>query len=328
VPISLANGFSGPQSPGTYAVNPHYRLPYVQIWNLDIQRTLPLNIVLNVGYNGSKGTRLDIVDAPGRFGTAVPNVLYDYEDSVAFSNFNALTVRLRKRMQNGVALGATYTYSHSIDNATSIGGNGGSSAAIAQNWQDLLAEESNSSFDIRHKLNGDFVYELPFGPDGHYLNTGNFLSHAIAGLSVSGTFTFATGSPLTPHYEAAVADVARGSTGSLRPDRVPGVSLTAGGGTVDNWFNKAAFANPPSGDYGSASRFSIPGPGTIAVNMSFSRTQRFAEMKTLEVRATVDNVFNTVQYSGVDTTLGSATYGEVISTAAMRQFTFLARYRF
>ncbi len=79
---------------------------------------------------------------------------------------------------------------------------------------------------------------------------------------------------------------------------------------------------------GTASRYSIPGPGMVSVNMSFSKTQRFAEMKTFEVRATVNNVFNTVQYSGVDTTLGSATYGEVTSTAAMRQFTFMARYRF
>ncbi|HTD55827.1 MAG TPA: hypothetical protein VK670_10630, partial [Silvibacterium sp.] len=167
-----------------------------------------------------------------------------------------------------------------------------------------------------------------FGPDGHYLTTGNFWSHAVGGLSVSGNFDFASGRPLTPHYEAEVADVARGSAGSLRPDRVPGISLTADGGSVDNWFNKAAFTNPPASAYGSASRFSIPGPGTVSMNMSFSKTQRFAEMKTLEVRATVDNVFNTVQYSGVDTTLGSATYGEVTSTAAMRQFSFMARYRF
>jgi hypothetical protein len=51
-------------------------------------------------------------------------------------------------------------------------------------------------------------------------------------------------------------------------------------------------------------------------------------MRTFEVRATASNVFNTVQYSGVDTTLGSATYGEVISAASMRQFTFLARFRY
>jgi len=331
---TLVNGFTQTsQANGNYSVNKYYRLPYVQVWNLDIQRTLPLGIVLNVGYNGSKGTRLDVLDAPGLTPTQSPNVLYSYEDSVAFSNFNALAVRLRKRMQNGVALGATYTYSHSIDDASSIGATGGGTcitngSVCAQNWQDLLAEESNSSFDIRQQLKGDFVFELPFGVDGHYLSSGNFLSHAVGGLSVSGTFDFATGSPLTPHYEAAVADVARGSTGSLRPDRVPGVSLTAGGGTLDNWFNQDAFANPPDGDFGTASRYSITGPGTVSVNMSFSKTQRFSEMRTFEVRATASNIFNTVQYSGVDTTLGSASYGQITSAATMRQFTFLARFRY
>ncbi|MGC2163436.1 MAG: TonB-dependent receptor [Silvibacterium sp.] len=326
--VTLANGFPAPQTEGNYAVNKNYRLPYVQVWFLDVQHTLPLGIVLNVGYNGSKGTRLDIVDAPGRTATgSVSGVLYDYDNDVAFSNFNALAVRLRKRMQDGIAVGATYTYSHSIDNATSIGGNGGTSTGIAQNWQNLKAEESNSSFDVRHKVNGYFVYELPFGPDEHYLTGGNILSKSLNGLSISGSFDFATGNPLSPNYEAAILDVARGSTGSLRPDRVSGVSLTAGGGSLNNWFNKAAFATPAN-TYGTSSRYSIPGPGTISTDVSLSKTHRFGEMKTLEVRATIDNFFNTVQYSGVDTTLGSGTYGEVTSAAAMRQFTFLARYRF
>lgn len=330
-PVTLANGFPnppGPLTPGNYAVNKNYRLPYVQVWSIDIQRTLPLGIVLNVGYNGSKGTRLDIVNAPGRTATgSISGVLYDYEDSVAFSNFNALAVRLRKRMQRGIALGATYTYSHSIDNASSIGGNGGTGLVVAQNWQNLLAEESNSSFDIRHNLKGDFVYELPFGPDTHMLTNGSWLSHTLANISISGNFDFATGEPLTPSYEASVADVARGSAGSLRPDRVPGSSLTAGGGSIRNWFNKNAFAQP-AGTYGTAARFSIPGPGTISFNASLSKSVRFGDMRSLEVRATADNAFNTVQYAGVDTTLGSATYGQITSAAAMRSFTFLARYRF
>jgi len=326
--VTLANGFPAPQNEGNYAVNKNYRLPYVQVWFLDVQHTLPLGIVMNVGYNGSKGTRLDIVDAPGRTATgSVSGILYDYDNDVAFSNFNALAVRLRKRMQDGIAVGATYTYSHSIDNATSIGGNGGTSVGIAQNWQNLLAEESNSSFDVRHKVNGYFVYELPFGPDAHYLTSGNILSKSLNGLSISGSFDFATGNPLTPNYEAAILDVARGSTGSLRPDRVPGVSLTSGGGSLNNWFNKAAFTTP-AGTYGTASRLSIPGPGTVSTDVALSKTHRFGEMKTLEVRATIDNFFNTVQYSGVDSTLGSGTYGEVTSAAAMRQFTFTARYRF
>lgn len=323
--ITLANGFPAPQTAGNYAVNKNYRLPYVQVWNLDIQHTFPLGIVLNVGYNGSKGTRLDVVSAPGRTATeSLSGVFYDWEDSIAFSNYNALAVRLRKRMQRGIAIGATYTYSHSIDNASSVGGVGG---VVAQNWQDVLAEESNSSFDIRHNLKGDFVYELPFGPDTHMLTNGNWLSHTLANISMSGNFDFATGEPLTPHYQANIEDVARGSAGSLRPDRVPGSSLTAGGGSIRNWFNRAAFTQPAA-TYGTATRYSIPGPGEVSFNASVSKSVRFGDMRALEVRATADNVFNTVQYAGVDTTVGSATYGTVTSAANMRQFTFLARYRF
>ncbi len=326
-PFCLANGFPAPQTEGNYAVNKNYRLPYVQVWNLNVQRTVPWNIVMNFGYNGSKGTRLDIVDAPGRNATtSLSGVFYDYEDSIAFSNYNAFTFSARKRMSGGISLQATYTYSHSIDDATSIGGNGGTSAGIVQNWQDILAEESNSSFDIRHRVAGNFVCELPFGPDTHLLTTG-WMGHALANMNFSGTYSIATGTPLTPHYEATVEDVSRGTTNSLRPDRVPGVSLTAGGGTLNNWFNKDAFA-APAGVYGTASRFSIPGPGTITVDMSASKSLRFGDTKNFEMRASANNIFNTVQYSGVDSTLGSGTYGEVISTGAMRSFTFMGRYRF
>jgi trimeric autotransporter adhesin len=105
------------------------------------------------------------------------------------------------------------------------------------------------------------------------------------------------------------------------------VPLLRGGGSLDNWFNKAAFASPAD-VYGTAARYSIPGPGTVSVDMSLSKTVRLSDTRTFEIRATADNAFNTVQYSGVDTTVGSQTYGYVTSTAAMRQFTFLARLRY
>ena len=209
-----------------------------------------------------------------------------------------MTVRANKRLSGGISLTGTYTYSHGIDNASSIGGNGGSATVVAQNWQNLLAEEGNSSFDIRHKVSGTYLYELPFGPDAHYFTGGNWFSHAAANISVSGNYVFSTGAPLTPNYEADIADVSRGSTGSLRPDRVYGSSLTAGAGNSNRWFNTAAFVTP-AGTYGSASRNSIPGPGTIENNMSLSKTVHVTETRTLELRATADNAFNTVQYSGV-----------------------------
>lgn len=325
--LTLANGFPKPQTEGNYSVDKNFRLPYIQVWNLNIQHTVPWNVVLNLGYSGSKGTRLDVVDAPGRTATgSLSGVLYDYEQSTAFSNYNALTFSARKRLGNGIGLQARYTYSHSIDDASSIGGNGGTAVVPAQNWQNLLAEESNSSFDIRHQVVGNFLYELPFGPNTHLLTSGR-AGTLLSNLSISGTFDFATGEPLTPHYEATFADVARGSAGSLRPDRVTGVSLTAGGGSLDNWFNKAAFTDPAN-VYGTASRSSIPGPGTVSFDASLSKTIRFSETRTFEMRATADNVFNTVQYSDVDTTLGSASYGQVTGTAPMRQFSFAARFRY
>jgi trimeric autotransporter adhesin len=305
---------------GSYALDPRYRLPYVQAWNLDIQKTLPWNVVMNLGYNGSKGNHLDITSAP------LPTPAsqhFNYDQSAAFSKFNAGTLRVNKRLSKGIALGANYQYSYSIDDAGSVGG---TSTVVAQNWQDLPAEEGNSSFDVRHKVTGTYLYELPFGKDKFWVTSGAG-SHILEGFSISGSYTFATGTPLTPSYQAAIADVARGTAGTLRPDRVPGASIAAGGGSLLKWFNTAAFVTP-AGPYGTASRNSIAEPGTIQNNMSLSKTMQLGDTRSMELRATANNVFNTVQYSGVDTNVVSPTFGQVTSAASMRAFQFTARFRF
>jgi len=299
---SMANGFPNPATIGNYALDPHYKLPYVQVYNIDLQKTLRWGVVVNAGYNGSKGNRLDITSAPRTSATSPntdpANQVFNYEQAAAFSRFNAGTLRVNKRMSSGISLGVNYQYSHSIDDAGSVGG---TSTVVAQNWQDLAAEEGNSSFDQRHKVSGTYLYELPFGKDTFWLTTGT-ASHIFEGFSVSGSYTFATGTPLTPSYQAAIADVARGTAGTLRPDRVPAVSITAGGGSLKQWFNTAVFATP-AGLFGTASRNSITGPGTIQNNMTLSKTMQLGDMRSMEIRATANNVFNTVQYSGVNTSL-------------------------
>lgn len=334
--FTLASGFlppPGPTTPGNIAVDPHYQLPYVQVWNVDIQRTLPWGMVMNFGYNGSKGSNLDVRSAP-RATIASPltnpgNVLFDWEEAVASSRFNAATLRVNKRLSGGVAMGANYTYGHSIDNASGVGGVGN---VVAQNWQDLAAEEGNSTFDVRHRVTGTYLYELPFGQDKRWLTTGK-ASHIFEGFSISGSFTFATGTPLTPSYQAAIADVSRGISGTLRPNyQTPAISPTAGAGSLRQWFNPKAFTLPATdalgNAFGNVPRNSIAGPGTVSNAMSLSKTMQLGETRSWEFRAMANNVFNTVQYAGVDTYINSPTAGQVNSVAQMRSFQFTSRFRF
>jgi carboxypeptidase family protein len=341
--FTLAQGFPAPDTIGNYALDPHYPMPYVQVWNIDVQKTLPWGIVMNVGYNGSKGNHLDITSAPRATPsnpfTNPTSQVFTYDQAGAFSKLSAGTLRVNKRLSTGIALGANYQYLHSIDDASLVGGGsatssvGGTSVRVAQNWQDLNAEEGNSSFDIRHQVSGTYLYELPFGKDKFWVTSG-VGSHILEGFSVSGTFSFATGSPLTPSYAASSTDVACGTAGSGRPDRVPGVSVTAGGGSLREWFNPAAFTAPkavagyPCAVFGNASRDSITGPGTIQNNMSLSKTVQMGDTRSLEIRATASNAFNTVQYSGVGTSVTLPTFGQVTSAGQMRSFNFLARFRF
>jgi trimeric autotransporter adhesin len=335
--FTLANGFPAAQALGNYALNPHYGLPYLMAWNLDIQKTLPLGIVMNLGYNGTRANHQDTVieprAVPGSPLTDPNNLNFRYEEGESFSKFHAATVRVNKRLQKGIALGANYQYSHSIDDAGALGSVGG---VGVQNWQNVLGELGNSSLDIRHTVSGTYLYELPFG-EGRAWATSGAASHILEGFSVSGTFKFATGGWLSPSYQASITSTSCGTGGVFRPN-LTSVSPTAGGGSLHQWFNPAAYALPPNagsasypypcGVFGNAPRNSIEGPGTVSNNMALSRTVQMGETRSLEMRASINNVFNTVQYSGVGTTVNSQNFGQVTSVGQMRTFQFMARFRF
>ena len=329
--FTLANGFSCTSSSilqNTFAVNKNYKLGKVQAFNFDIQHTFPLGIVTNVGYNGSLGSSLDLRRAPNRTATAIIGNAQSivYEDSIGESRFHSLSVNARKRLQKGVSLQATYQYGHSIDNASSIGGVGNNT--IVQNDQRIDLEFGNSSFDVRHKLNGNFVYELPFGPNRAFLSKGGKLSKALDNFGLSGNFNFASGSYTTPQYQNTVAQAAAGNNFTLRPDRVFSQGIQ-GAGTLRSWFNKSAFTTPSATTvFGSASRNSIELPGTVSFNMSLSKSVPLGELRNFEGRITANNVFNTVQYTGVNAVLNSSTFGQVTGAGQPRKLTFDARYRF
>jgi trimeric autotransporter adhesin len=334
-PLTLTNGFP-PVPPGlvtnNFAIDPNYKLGYVQIWNVDIQRTLPKGFLLNVDYNGSKGTRLDTERAITIAGLQP----FIYESSAANSVFHAGSVRVRKRLAHGIGFSANYTYSKSIDDASSIGGSGG---VVAQNPFDIAADRGLSSFDQRHKFTGNWIYDLPFGENRRFATTGA-LSHILNGWQYSGDFTITSGLYYTPRVLGNTVDITRGVSGSLRAD-VTGAPITIANPTTAEWFNTAAFCSPsstvgtstactnPNGTtFGDAGRNVIEGPGQVVVDISFGKTIMIKESRALEFRFQAANVFNFISYSSINTIANSLQFGEVTSAAPTRRLTFIARFRF
>jgi trimeric autotransporter adhesin len=340
----------------SYAVNPNYRLGYVQIRNLDIQQQIRPTLLLNIDYTGTKGTDLDILEAPNRTptGVRISGVqAFTYENSVADLEANAASVRLRKRLSSGFSVGGTYTFSKSIDDASSIGagatsgsgtpglgaggtgagGGGGSSsgggaANLAQNPFDLSAERGLSSFNQTHRFTADYLLELPFGHDKRWL-TGNTPLRAVFGdWQWSGDWTIASGLPFTPRLLNNSCDVNGGTNGTLRPDLAPGQSISLSNPSAAEWFNTAAFVAPTGCTYGNARRNSIIGPGSKVFDMAFTKVFPLKEARVLEFRAQATNIFNLVNYSSIDTNVTSPTFGRVTAAGGMRQFTMTARFRF
>ncbi len=357
--LTLQDGFPAVAGiTNDYAVNPNYRLGYVQIRNLDVQQQIRPTLLLNLDYTGTKGTDLDILEAPNRTltGIRIPGVqAFTYENSLADSEANAGSVRLRKRLSRGFSVGGIYTFSKALDDASSIGAGatsgsssrglggggtgaigggagGGSSAAvatnIAQNPFDLSAERGLSSFNQTHKFTADYLWELPFGHDKRWLN-GNTPFRAILGdWQWSGDWTIASGLPFTPRLLNDFEDVNQGTNGTLRADVVPGQSVSLANPTIGEWFNTAAFIVPPTGTYGDARRNSIVGPGTRLFDMAFTKIVPLKEARVLEFRAQASNVFNSPNYSSIDANANSPTFGRVIAVGAMRQITITSRFRF
>lgn len=335
-PLTLANGFPAiPASEVTnnYAIDRNYRLGYVQLWNLNIQRELPWGLVMNAGYNGAKGTHLDLERAPNRNpdGTLrIPGVqAFLFESSGADSILHAATISIRKRQAKGIGFGATYVYSKSIDDASSIGGG---ATVVAQNDQDLAAERGLSSFDQRHKFTGNWIYDLPFGENKKFAQKG-FLSHALSSWQWSGSFTIASGLYFTPRVLGGFDDVNSGVNGTLRADYLGG-PISLPDPTTKEFFNTAVFADPsndpsiPGLHFGTAGRNIIEGPGQVTLNMALSKTITIKEFRALELRISANNVFNTVQFTSISTVVNSQNFGEVTAAGNMRRVTMLARFRF
>jgi hypothetical protein len=247
-----------------------------------------------------------------------------WESSEADSIAHAGSIRLRKRMAGGFSIGGTYTWAKSIDNASSIGGG---ATVVAQNDLNLAAERGLSSFDVRQRLSLDSVYQLPFGQDKLWLNRGGWAASLFGDWQLSDTINWNTGTPFTAQVLGTFSEIASGVNGTLRADAT-GQPVTLASPTTAQFFNTAAFGLPPAGQFGTAGRNTIPGPGLFNVDLSLNKVFHFGETRSLEVRAQASNLLNSAEYQSIGTVVNAPTFGQVLSVRSMRQIQLVTRFRF
>jgi len=275
-------------------------------------------------YTGTRGVHLDELLGYGPT-NATPNAAgFTYDTTGAFSNFNALQVRFQKRMSHGLMFMARYTYSKSLDDASTIGGGG---QTVIQNNADPRGDYGQSSFDMRHQFLANFMYQLPFGERQRFARKG--WEKAVFGAwRLNGSFTAHSGTPFTVRVfskDPTCQNVP--GVNSERADQIGSAALT--NPNIQEWFNTAAFT-APTGCFGSAPRNSVTGPEMFTINSGLSKTIQFGRdgLRRLDFSWNTNNLLNRVNYSGLSTVLGSSTFGQITGAAAMRSMTFTTRVNF
>ncbi len=336
-PLTIQNGF--PDSPSqtitnTFAVDPNYRLGYAQTWNFAVQESLPHNTIIEIEYLGTKGTGLDILRQPNRATPGSPLTAqqrlqignatgFSYETSQGNSIFHAGQVRISRRLVRGISANVLYTFSKSIDNASSFGGGGG---VVAQNDRDLHLERGLSTFDQRHHLTLNYVLTSPVGGARGWFRNKNAPKKLFAGWTLTGGFTATSGTPLTARVSGNLSNT--GGTGAFGAGRAQATGLPV---DADGYayFNPLAFTTPPAGEYGDAGRNTIPGLFRTSLNASFGRAFRFeGTRRTLQLRLNANNVMNHVAITNIGTTVNSSNYGLPTAASQTRSVTLTMRFNF
>ncbi|MBI3678979.1 MAG: TonB-dependent receptor [Acidobacteria bacterium] len=291
-------------------IHPLSRTSYTQQWNFSIQRQLPASFSLTVAYAGTKGTKLEArpdinQPVPGtttiaqrrpfpRF-AAIPN-----SENRHSSIYHGLQVTAERRLARGLNLLAGYTYSHSIDEASSH-------FASPMNLRNFRLDRGNSDFDVRNRLVGSWTCDLPFRAQGGW-------NHLIGGWQLNGIVSLYDGLPFSVSSATNTLNIGSGT----RADRLRSGELPAGQRTLDRWFDITAFAPPGPQQFGNGGRNILRGPGTAQADLSVFKELYFSEKRgsRLQFRGEFFNITNTPQLNNPATTIGAAGAGSIRSAGS------------
>jgi hypothetical protein len=343
-PQTLASGFNqcSTTTAQTFGVDPNFHVGYAQTWQLAVQRDLPFALQGTATYLGVKGTHGVQQFLPNTYPVGAANPCpscplgFVYEATGGNSTRESLQLQLRRRLRSGLAASLLYTYSKSVDDDASLGGQGpvatGSQStaqittqsygAIAQNWRNLAAERSRSSFDQRHLLNAQLQYTTGMGAGGGTLMEG-WHGRLLKEWTVLTTIVAGSGLPETPLYEAAIPGTA--FTNILRPNPT-GVSVYRA--QTGLHLDPAAYVAPITGQFGTAGRNSITGPSQFTLNASLQRTFRPSKRFFLDGRLDATNLLNKAVFTNWNTIINSTQFGTPVSANPMRSIQTTLRLRF
>ena len=290
----------------------------VEQWSLSVEQKFPFQLISSIGYLGSHGAHLplhtvvNVLNPVTRLAPLPAFGLVDYKTSSSNSHFAGLVISLNRSFSSGLVIGATYLWSHSVDDGTNVGNNAGGETDFPQNVNCIRCERASSDQDIRHSFTANVVYELPVGAGKTYIN------HGVAGLLL-GNFQFSslavarTGLPVNATVARTAASLPDGNTMSpQRPSLVPGVSLIpAGGRTPKNYINSAAFALPANGTFGNAPRNLLRAPGTWQIDTSLQKGLFTTERFNVALRGDVFNLFNRAQYGAPSSIFNTTSFGQI-----------------
>jgi hypothetical protein len=287
----------------------HYPNEYNAQYGFSIERELPGEINLTVGYTGSQGRDMflrgvgNVLDFTTRVRPVANFGQIDFKtagcvDGVSLAgltpiqgcgraSYDALQMSATRRFRSGFTGGVQYQYSR--NKGTTQGSN---EAVTAQNTFDFETDYATNPQDIPHTFNGSLIYQVP----GEGLWAGGWrvggILNARSGVPLNVTIT--RDDNRTVNGVTVVNIPGGNSRGTQRPDIVPGVDPYLKDGV--RWLNPAAFTTPQPGTFGDLPRNALRGPDFWQFDLMFSKDFRFAQTQGLQVRVEIFNLINRLNY--------------------------------
>ena len=333
---------------GTFFTQPRdFHLGMVQQFNANVERQVPGNVVVTVGYAGSRGRHILVAGndlntgSPSACGTVSGYTLGCLANGAPFvppygvgnkilifgdlgkTTYNSLQIKAETRTPKyGLYALIGYTFSHTYDNGLVDGLGSLLSAPYfpLPNWQNL--DWAYSQIHLANSFTGSIIYDLPFGRGKRFGHDWNGAVNSLLGnwqLTLIEKITSGFGVPLvdSTNQSGQFPAFDNGGNGNNfnRPSQLPGCDPYAANHGLNQWINPACFVAPTPGQLGNASRVPVTGPGFV--NTDFSVIKQFAlpwEGMGLNFRAEFFNLFNHSQFGLPITDISSPGFGSVNST--------------